>query len=412
MLHNLGNNVLVLFEDIRFLRGSSAAAPATSEKVAAAFNSVLDVKGNNLPSWLLEEKVDLLQGLIFSLWHKQNPEGLHNGNSTIEAKGQTGTGHSILHGGEVVGDNERRQEKQAGRSCHAVGSKVSRINLGGNNPGETGIAAEEAHVQCKPNEVAGYGTGRVGCGGDLVANANDDETDEEAGKHSVGPEATTKLLHVKASRDGTNEQRATANKRHVSRFLVVEANLLHEDGHVVHDGVDSGKLAEENHDVGVDQGAAGTRDGEEVHPRVALVLGTFGDDLLLIQNRHLHDEELLLGLWRSDAANALPHLVCVQSPALVHQVTRRLGKEEHAGEHDGREDERRTEDPTPVARDVNENGGDGVAKDLTKCNVELIERDDISTDSSLGCLGDVYRDGTALKTDTQTQDNSCSDNHT
>lgn len=90
----------------------------------------------------------------------------------------------------------------------------------------------------------------------------------------------------------------------------------------------------------------------------------------------------------------------------MHEETRTLGEEEHAEQHDGGEDERRSKDVSPVARDLEEDGGNDVSKDLSEGNVELVEGDEVSSDPSLDSLGDVDGNSTAFETDTETKDNS------
>jgi len=78
---------------------------------------------------------------------------------------------------------------------------------------------------------------------DVVADAYQDETDEETGKHSNGPETAATGLHEKDGGNGSNQERSSTNKRHVVCIVFIEADLSHENRHVVHDGVDSGELA-------------------------------------------------------------------------------------------------------------------------------------------------------------------------
>jgi hypothetical protein len=171
-------------------------------------------------------------------------------------------------------------------------------------------------------------------------------------------------------------------------------------------------LAEENHHVCVDQGAAGAGHGDEVQPRELLVAGGLGDDHLFVLDRHLHNEELLPGLSALDTADALPYLVGVERLALVHEETWGLREEEHAEEHNGGEDEGGAEDIAPVAGNMQEHGGDGVTEDLAEGDVELVERNEVTTNSALDGLCDVDGDGTTLESDTHTENYTSSDDHT
>jgi len=92
---------------------------------------------------------------------------------------------------------------------------------------------------------------------DLVADANEHQANEETRQHHDGPEAAAARLHEEDGGNGADEEGPAADKRHVVCLFGVEADLVHEHRHVVHDCVDTRELAEEDHDVGVDQGATG-----------------------------------------------------------------------------------------------------------------------------------------------------------
>jgi hypothetical protein len=206
----------------------------------------------------------------------------------------------------------------------------------------------------------------------VVRGADEDQADEEAGQHGDAPEAAAAALHEEDGGNGTDEEGAAADEGHVVGLVLVEADLVHECAHVVHDGVDSSELTQEDHDVGVNDGTASARLGEEVHPGVA-GLATGGNDSLLLFSADLHDEELLASSLGRDAADAPPDLESLERLALVHQVARRLGHEQDANTHDGGEDERGTEDVAPVARDTDEHSSDSVAQDFSEGNVELVQ---------------------------------------
>jgi hypothetical protein len=132
---------------------------------------------------------------------------------------------------------------------------------------------------------------------------------------------------------------------------------------------------------------------------------------MLLLHADLHDEELLASLHRLNASDALPDLVSIKNTALVQQETRRLRHVEHTDAHDGREDEGASKNVAPVARHGDEHRGDGISKDLTKSNVELVQRHQVSTELTLDGLGDVDGDGTTLKTNTGSKDQTGNDDH-
>ena len=172
----------------------------------------------------------------------------------------------------------------------------------------------------------------------------------------------------------------------------------------------TGELAEEDHDVGVDDGTAGTGNGDEIEPGEAAGSGFFGVEL--IDDGVLHDEELLAVFLELRPADALPDVEGFEGAALVHEEAGGFGHEEHACQHDGGEDEGGTEHVTPAAAlqyfqqrvwlcggigraylDVDENGGNDIPKDLAKSDVELVEGDQIPTVLSCHGLGNIDRHG-------------------
>jgi hypothetical protein len=60
---------------------------------------------------------------------------------------------------------------------------------------------------------------------------------------------------------------------------------------------------------------------------------------------------------------------------------------------------------------VQEHGSNSVAQDLAQGNVKLVQRHEVATDLALDGFGDVNGDGTALQSDTKTEDNTRSDDH-
>ena len=161
--------------------------------------------------------------------------------------------------------------------------------------------------------------------------------------------------------------------------------------HIVHDCVDTGKLSQEDHDVGVNDGAASTRDGDEVEPSEATGAGLCGFEL--VEDGVFHDEEFFPIFLQLRSADAFPDIECFKGAALVHEEAGRFGHEEHAHQHDGGEDEGGAEHVTPAAAlegllekgacgrerptclDIDKDGSHDIAKDLTQSDIELIERD-------------------------------------
>ena len=97
--------------------------------------------------------------------------------------------------------------------------------------------------------------------------------------------------------------------------------------------INTGKLAQEDHDVGVDNGAAGTGHCDEIEPGEPAGAGFGGFEL--VQDGVLHDEEFLAVFLQLGPADALPHVEGFEGAAFVHEKARGLGHEEHSGQHDG-----------------------------------------------------------------------------
>ena len=110
-----------------------------------------------------------------------------------------------------------------------------------------------------------------------------------------------------------------------------------------------------------------------------------------------HDEELFPVFLELRSADALPDIERFEGAALVHEEAGRFGHEEHAHQHDGGKDEGGAEHVTPATAlerllenracgrrrptylDVDKDGSHDIAKDLTQSDVELIERDQVSS---------------------------------
>ncbi len=130
-------------------------------------------------------------------------------------------------------------------------------------------------------------------------------------------------------------------------MLAVEADLVHQSGHVVHNSVNSGKLAEKDHNVGVDNGAASTGYSDKVEPSEAAGAGLFR--LELVEYGVLHDEEFFAVFLQLRPTNTFPDVEGFKGAAFVHEEAGGLGHEEHAYQHDGREYEGGAKHITPAA---------------------------------------------------------------
>lgn len=220
--------------------GPEYPAPAAPGQIGHVLRDALEVLADELAGGLGEEDVDLFEGLVLGLGHEgELVEPAEDGDAAVEAEGEADAGHGGLHVGEEVGDEPGAEEEGDVRRLHAVGAEVGRVDLRGEDPGEAGVGAEEALVEDEAGDVAALGAADVGPGVDEVRAADDEQPDEEARQHGAGPEAPAEALHVEDGGDGADEQRAAADERHEDGLLAVEADLVHQGGHVVHDGVDT-----------------------------------------------------------------------------------------------------------------------------------------------------------------------------
>ena len=93
-------------------------------------------------------------------------------------------------------------------------------------PSEAGVRPKEQLVDDQAGEVDSL---RASKSRNMVADANEDETDEEARQRREGPEAAAAGLHEEDGRDRAEEEATAADEGHVVGFELVEADLLHED---------------------------------------------------------------------------------------------------------------------------------------------------------------------------------------
>ncbi len=105
-------------------------------------------------------------------------------------------------------------------------------------------------------------------------------------------------------------------------------------------------MTQKDHDVGVDDGAAGTGHGDEVEPGEATGAGFCGFEF--VEYGVLHDEEFFAVLLELGPTDTLPDVEGFEGAAFVHKEAGGLGHEEHAYQHDGGEDEGGAEHVTPA----------------------------------------------------------------
>ena len=94
-----------------------------TEEIVGGLLDVLPVLSDELAGGLREDEVDLLEGLVLGLGHEEQlVEPADEGNTAVKACRKTNVGHGLAHCGEVVGNDEGRQEKPAIRGGHAIGA--------------------------------------------------------------------------------------------------------------------------------------------------------------------------------------------------------------------------------------------------------------------------------------------------
>lgn len=366
---------------------------------------------DKLACGLHEQLVNLLERLVLSLVHEEDlVEPADHRNTAVEAECKTGAGECLLHTREVVCDDEGGQEQPSSGSGHTVRAKISGIDLRGDDPGKSGIGTEEEFVEDEACEVESELALKIAFG-DMVGGTNEYETDEETRQHSDSPETTAAGFHEEDSGDGAKEEGSATHEGHVCSVVIVETDLRHKHAHVVHDSVDSSKLTQEDHRVGVDNSPASSWFGEEIHPGEPVGAAS-GDLSLLLFSADLHDEEFLTRLESLNTTNASPDLESLEWFTLVHEVAWRFGHEKYTDTHDGGENEGRAEDVPPVAGNTDEHGSDCVSEDFSKSDVELVEGDQVTTESAFDGLGNVDGDCATLETDTGTKNDTSSDDHT
>lgn len=215
-------------------------SPPPMRQIGHILRNAFKILPNELARRLREKDIDFLQRFILRLRHERKlikpPDDC---NTAVEAKRKTDSRHSSLHIREEVRDEPGAEEESDVRRLHAVGAEVGGVDLSGEDPGEAGVGAEEALVEDEACDVAALCAADVGLGVDEVGAADDEEAEEEAGQHGAGPEAAAEALHVEDGGDGAEEEGAPAHEGHEDGLLAVEADLVHQGRHVVHDGVDS-----------------------------------------------------------------------------------------------------------------------------------------------------------------------------
>ena len=175
------------------------------EQIAGSLGGLPEILGDELAGGLSEDEVDLLEGLVLGLGHEEDlVEPAEDGDAAVEAEGEAGLGHDPLHVGEEVGDEPAAEEEVDVGRLHAVGAQVGGEDLRGQHPRQARVRAEEAVVDDDAGQVEAGGAREV-AGRDLVRDADQDQAEEEAGEHQVGPEAAAEALHVQDAGDRAEE---------------------------------------------------------------------------------------------------------------------------------------------------------------------------------------------------------------
>ena len=241
------------------------SSPPEVKDIADGLGATLQILPHQLARRLAEQNVNPLKCLVLCLRHEEDlVEPADHSDTTVEAEGQTDPRHGRFHVAEEVGHQPGTEEQCDVGRLHAVATEISWVDLGRQGPCQTGVRTEESLVEDKARDVAALCTPGVGVGVDQIAATDDEQADKETGQRGASPETAAEALHEKDCGDGPKKEGAPADKRHEDRLLGVEADLAHEGRHVVHDGVDAGKLTEEDHDVGIDNRTTGSGDCDEV----------------------------------------------------------------------------------------------------------------------------------------------------
>ena len=388
----------------------------SSKNPAPGLDHAAHVKPDQLPRRHEEQLIDLLERLVLGLGHEEQlVEESEHCQAAEEPNRQTGVGHGRLHAVEVIGDDEGPEIEEGRADGHALAAGVEVEALCRDNPCQAGVSAEEAHVEDHSGEEKAQGRVLVGfeVGVALVcieiAHAHKDQTHDED-EDVLGPDTTTESVHREHGRDGAEEQRATTDHGHEHRVAVAEVHLGHQVRHVIHDGVDSGHLAEEDHGRGVDEGA--TVALMRAHLQVALVPGHILRPFDLVLNRDLHGEVLFQVLGVGHVAQRLPHLPCTSMLAFGHEPARRLGQEAHTSPQDGREQDGRAQHPSPAARgDIEEHAAGSIPDDLAQRDHQLIDGHQITTHLRRNAFRNVDTDAASLDPDTDAQNEAAGKQH-
>ncbi|KAH3670880.1 hypothetical protein OGAPHI_000591 [Ogataea philodendri] len=332
------------------------------ENVAEVFPNGLEVDCNKSHGWFGEKVVDFFQRSALGLHHeKQLVDPSQSSDSSVESQSQSSVGERVPHIGEVVGDDEGPQVQRGTGHGNTVRTQVCWEHLGWNNPGQTRVRAEEAHVQDDTGQV--QSERRRAVDRQSVRDTNKHQSDEESWKHSIGPEPASTVVHAHDGWNGTEKQSTSSNKRHEHRVLLVESNGSHQGRHVVHDSVDTGELSKENHHCG-----------------------------LFLFQRLDHVQELDLGVNVLDVSKTFPDSVCGSKSSLVDKVSWGLWKEEHTGKQQGGEHERRTQNVSPGTVQRIEHGSNSVSENFSKSNIELEQGNQVSSHFGWRTLTNVGRD--------------------
>lgn len=202
--------------------------PPPLGQIRQILHDPLQILPHQLARRLREQKINLLQRLIFRLRHKQQLiKPSQNRNPTIKAQRESDARHGGLHIRKEIRHEPRAEKERHIRRFHTVTAQIGRVDFGRQHPGKAGIGAEEAFVDDETGDVDAFGRAGVFGRVDEVGAADDEEADEEAGEHGAGPEAPAEALHVEDCGDGAEEEGAAADEGHEDGLFAVEADLVH-----------------------------------------------------------------------------------------------------------------------------------------------------------------------------------------
>lgn len=129
---------ILLPENITLRNRRENLAPSAMNEIVSSNQTTSQVFLDKLSSRLTEDHIDFLKRLILGLRHEENlVEPTEHGDTTVEAECETDICHGTLHLGEEICDEEGAEEEHCIRGLHSVGSEVSWVDFGWDDPGKT-----------------------------------------------------------------------------------------------------------------------------------------------------------------------------------------------------------------------------------------------------------------------------------